>query len=101
LPPHSNFTVALGGPFESRVAHLHITVAVGVPSKAEYLGYALEWLLGTPLKSEYLYTLQWVLRNLLKAEYLDITVAVGVHFEKQIAYDLPRSIRSRLYYMSA
>jgi len=39
LPQQTGYklTVAVGGPFESRLAYLHIAVAVGGPLKAEYL----------------------------------------------------------------
>ena len=50
LPPHSKFTVAVGGPFESKVAYLHITVAVGVPLESKALTHML---LEAPLQEEY------------------------------------------------
>jgi len=50
LPSHSNFTVAVGSPFESRVAYLHITVAVGDPLKAKEVTHML---LEAPLQEEY------------------------------------------------
>jgi len=69
LPSHSNFTVAVGSPFESRVAYLHITVAVGDPLKARQL-HICYW---RPLCKKSTNTL----RAILKAAFLRITVAVG------------------------